>query len=84
MWGLSIRLLWYGIGEAHADPEWPESFKKYHKCLFYLSRTANGLALSNQRRKVKICQSMSKFPWYTRSTYGARKTVSGTRMDVRT
>ena len=31
MRGLSIRLLWNGIAEAHADPEWPESFKKYHK-----------------------------------------------------
>ena len=33
--GLSIRLFWNVIGEAHADPEWPEWFKKYHKCLFY-------------------------------------------------
>ena len=55
MRGLSIRLFWNGIGEPHADPEWPEWFKKYHKCLFYLSRTANGIALWNQRRKVKIC-----------------------------
>ena len=55
MRGLSIRLFWNGIGETHADPEWPESFKKYHKCLFYPSRAANGIALSNQHRKVKIC-----------------------------
>ena len=27
MRGLSIRLFWNRIGEAHADPEWPESFK---------------------------------------------------------
>ena len=42
MRGLSIRLFWNGIGEAHADPqaEWPEWFKKYHKCLLYPSRTA--------------------------------------------
>ena len=24
---LSIRLFWNGIGEAHADPEWPNGFK---------------------------------------------------------
>ena len=53
MRGLSIRLFWNGIGEAHADLEWPEWFQKYHKCLFYPSRTANGIALSNQHRKVK-------------------------------
>ena len=34
MRGLSIRLFWNGIGEAHADPEWPEWFKKSHRCLF--------------------------------------------------
>ena len=32
MRGLSIRLFWNGISEAHADPEWPEWFQKYHKC----------------------------------------------------
>ena len=78
MRGLSIRLFWNGIGEAHADPEWPELFKKYHKCLFYPSRTANGIALSDQHRQVKICQSMPRFSRYTRSTYGARKTTSAT------
>ena len=69
------------------SPCWPwmtESFKKYHKCLFYPSGTANGTAMSNQRRKVKICQSMSRFSRYTRSTCGVRKTASATRMDVRT
>ena len=65
-------------------PEWPEWFQKYHKCLFYPSRTANGIALSNQHRKVKICQSMPRFSRYTRSTYGVRKTTSATQMDVRT
>ena len=66
------------FGEAHADPEWPDWFKKYHKCLFYQSRTANAIALSNQHLKVKICHR------YTRSTYGVRKTTSATRMEVRT
>ena len=66
---LSLRLFWNGIGEAHADPEWPEWFEKYHKCLFCPSRTANGIALSNQHRKVKICQSVSRFSRYNRSTY---------------
>ena len=47
--------------DAHADPEWPESFKKYHTCVFYPPRTTNGIALSNQHRKLKICQSMSRF-----------------------
>ena len=28
MRGLSIRFFWNGIGEAHADPEWPEWFQK--------------------------------------------------------
>ena len=84
MRGLSIRLFWNGIGEAHADPEWPKWFEKYHKCLFYPSRTANGIALSNQHRKVKICQSMPRFSRYTRSKYGVRKTASATQMDVRT
>ena len=84
MQGLSIRLFGNGIGEAHADPEWPEWFKKYHKCLFYPSRTANGIALSNQQWKMKICQSMSRFSRSTRSTYGVRKTASATQMDVRT
>ena len=79
MQGQSIRLFWNGFGEAHAYPEWPEWFKKYHTCWFYPSRTANGIALSNQRRKVKICQSMYRFSRYTRSTYGVRKTVSATR-----
>ena len=65
-------------------PEWPEWFQKYHKCLFYPSRTANGIALSYQHRKVKICQSMPRFSRYTRSTYGVRKTTSATQMDVRT
>ena len=37
MRGLSIGLFWNGIGEAHADPEWPESFKIYHKKMFILS-----------------------------------------------
>ena len=36
MRGLSIRLLWNGIGEAHADPEWPEWFKKIPQ-MFILS-----------------------------------------------
>ena len=81
---LSIRLFSNGIGEAHADPEWPEWFKKYHRCLFYPSRTANGIHLSNQRRKVKLCQIMSGFSRYIRSTYGVRKTASATRMEVRT
>ena len=27
MLGLSIRSFWNGIGEGHADPEWPEWFK---------------------------------------------------------
>ena len=31
MRGLSIRLFWNGIGEAHAEPEWPESFKNTTK-----------------------------------------------------
>ena len=31
MRGLSIRLFWNGIGEAHADPECLEWFQKYHK-----------------------------------------------------
>ena len=84
MRGLSIRLFWNEIGEAHVDPEWPEWFKKYHKCLFYPSRTANGIALPNQHRKVKICQSMPRFSRYTRSKYGVRKTASATQMDVRT
>ena len=84
MRGLSIPLFWNGIGEAHADLEWPEWFQKYHKCLFYPSQTANGIALLNQRRKVKICQSMSRFSRYTRSTYSVRKTASPTQMDVRT
>ena len=84
MRGLSIRLFWNGIGEAHADPEWPEWFQKYHKCLFYPSRTANGIALSNQHRKMKICQPMPRISRYTRSTYGVRKTTSATQMDVRT
>ena len=66
------------------DPEWPEWFKRYHKCLFYPSRTANGIALSNQRRKVKICQPMSRFSRFVRSTYGVRKTASATRVDIRT
>ena len=45
MRALSIRLFWNGIWEAHADPEWAEWFQKYHKWLFYPSRTANGIAL---------------------------------------
>ena len=53
MRGLSIRLFWNGIGEAHADPQWPVWFKKYHKCLFYPSRTANGIALSISTGKWK-------------------------------
>ena len=81
---LSIRLFWNGIGEAHADPEWPEWYQKYHKCLFYASRTADVIALSNQHRKVKICQFVSEFSLYTRSTYDVRKTASATQMDVRT
>ena len=81
---LSIRLCWNGIGEAHPDPEWPKWFKKYHKCLFYPSRTANGIVLSNQHRKVKICQPKSGFSQYTRSMYGVCKTASATRMDVHT
>ena len=84
MRGLSIRLFWNGIGEAHADSEWPEWFQKYHKCLFYPPRTANGIALANQHRKMKICQSMPRFSRYTWSTYGERKTTSTTQMDVRT
>ena len=84
MRGLSIRLFWNWIGEAHADPKWPEWFQIYHKCLLYPSRAVNGIALSNQHRKVKICQSMSRFYRYTRSTYGVRKTASATQMDVRT
>ena len=63
--------------EAHADPEWPEWFKKYHKCLFYPSRTANGIALSNRCRKVKVCQPMSGFSRYTRSTYVKRQVRPG-------
>ena len=84
MRGLSIRLFCNGIVEAHADPEWPQWFQKYHKCLFYPSRTANGIALSNQHRKVKICQSMPRFSRYTISAYGVRKTANATQMDVRT
>ena len=61
MRGLSIRLLWNGIWGAHPDPEWPKWFQKYHKCLFYPSRTANGTVMSNQHRKVKIGQPMSGF-----------------------
>ena len=59
------------------SPCWPwmtRMVTKYHKCLFYPSRTANGIALSNQPRKVKICQSMPRFSRYTRSTYRVRKT----------
>ena len=84
MQGLSIRLFWNGIGEAHADPEWREWLQKYHKCLFYPSRAANGIVLSNQRRTVKTCQTMSGFSRYIRTTYGVRNTASATRMDVRT
>ena len=84
MRGLSIRLFWNGIVEAHADTEWPEWFQKYHKCLFYSSRTVNGIAQSNQQWKVEISQSMSRLSRYTRSTYGVRKTASVTQMDVRT
>ena len=58
---LSIRLFWNGIVVAHADPEWPEWFQKYHKCLFYPSRTANGIALSNQHRKVKYVNPCLEF-----------------------
>ena len=37
MRGLSIRLFWNGdCREAHADPEWPESFKKIPQ-MFILS-----------------------------------------------
>ena len=36
MRGLSIRFFWNGIGEAHADPEWPEWFKKIAQ-MFILS-----------------------------------------------
>ena len=43
MRGRSIRLLWNGIGEAHAE------------CLLYAFRTENGIGLWKQRRKVKIC-----------------------------
>ena len=63
MRGLSIRLFWNGIVEAHADTEWSEWFKKKHKCLFYPSRTANDITLSNQHRKVKICQSMPRYEY---------------------
>ena len=53
--------------------------------MFILSiLTANGIALSNQHRKMKICQPVSRFSQYTRSTYGVRKTASATRMEVRT
>ena len=46
MRGLSILLFWNGIGEAHAGPEWPEWFKKYHKCLFYPFHSIHDIALS--------------------------------------
>ena len=84
MRGLSTRLFWNGIVEAHASPEWLKWFKKYHKCLFYPSLTAIDIARSNQRRKLKICQPMSRFSGYARSTNGVRKTAGATRMDVRT
>ena len=67
-----------------SDPERPKWFQKYHTCVFYPSRTANGFALSNKHRKVKICQCMPRFSRYTLSTYGVPKTTSATQMDVRT
>ena len=36
MRGLSIRLFWNGIGEAHADPEWPEWFKKNTTDVYFI------------------------------------------------
>ena len=84
MRGLSIRLSWNGIGEAHPDPAWPKWFKKYHRCLFSPSRIVNEIVLSNPRRKVIVCQPMSGFSRYTRPTYGVRKTASVTPMGVRT
>ena len=48
-------------------------FSPRMRWLFYPSETANGIALSNQRQKVKICQSMSTFSRFTRSTYGVCK-----------
>ena len=82
MRGLSIRLFWNGIGEAHAAPqaEWPEWFKKYHKRLLYPSRTALPCQISTGKWKyVNPCLVFSR---YIRSTYGERKTASATRMDV--
>ena len=69
------------------SPCWPWTTRmvsKIRQMFFYPSRTANGIALWNQHRKVKICQSMPRFSRYTRSTYGVRKTTSATQMDVRT
>ena len=37
-----------------------------------------------QHRKVKICQPMSGFSRYIRSTHDVRKTANATRMNVRT
>ena len=36
MRGLPIRLLWNGIMEAHADPEWPEWLKKIPQIFIHL------------------------------------------------
>ena len=58
-----------GLGKPMLTLNDPNGLKKCHECLFYPSRTVNGIVLSNKRWKVKICQSMSRLSRYTRSTY---------------
>ena len=47
MRGLPIRLFWNGIGEAHADPEWPEWLKK---------NTTDVYSIHLELRMAFICQ----------------------------
>ena len=85
MRGLSIRLFWNRIG---GGPCWPWITRTVSKIpqLFILS-TSNCEWHSSAKSALeskKICQPMSGFSRYTRSTYGVRKTASATWMDVRT
>ena len=83
-WRLSIRLFWNGIGEAHADPEWPESLKNTTNVYSIHLQLWMALPCQTNARKWKYVNPCQDFLGIPDQSTAYVKRASATRMDVRT
>ena len=84
MQGLSIRLFWNGIGEAHADPEWPNYLKIQQMLILSISNCEWHCPVKSAPESENMSTHVCIFSVYPINVYGVRKTAIATRRDVRT